>query len=112
MEVQVQEYDGVTIMGISGEIDGSTAAVLQEQVSVVVAFPECRLLLDMSEVSFMSSAGLRVMLLVHRQVTNGNGQVVLVGLSDALKDTMDATGFLKYFTVTDDVDSGLEFLRQ
>ena len=68
--------------------------------------------MDLSHVGFMSSAGLRVMLLLHRQVSGGNGQVVLVGLSDEIKDTMTATGFLKYFTTTNTVDAGLATLNQ
>jgi anti-sigma B factor antagonist len=109
MEVQAQEYDGVIVLTVSGEIDGSTAQVLQDQV-LAVAYEGCRMLLDMSGVEFMSSAGLRVMLLLHRQIS-GNGQVILAGLSDSLKDTMAATGFLNYFTFTDDVNAGLDALR-
>jgi anti-sigma B factor antagonist len=111
METQVQEYDGVTIVRIAGEVDGSTAPVLQDEV-LAYAQPGCRLLLDMSLVEFMSSAGLRVMLLLHRQISGGNGQLMLVGLSQALQDTMAATGFLKYFATSDDIDTGLEALRQ
>ena len=109
MDVQVQDYDGVSILTVSGEVDGSTASILQDQV-LAVAYEGCRLLLDMSQVEFMSSAGLRVMLLLHRQIS-GSGQVILAGLSDSLKDTMAATGFLNYFTLTDDVNAGLEALR-
>ncbi len=109
METQVQEYDGVTIVRIAGEIDGSTAPVLQDEV-LAYAQPGCKLLLDVSLVEFMSSAGLRVMLLLHRQIT-GNGQLILVGLSPSLQDTMAATGFLKYFVTSEDVDTGLEALR-
>jgi anti-sigma B factor antagonist len=109
METQVQEYDGVTIVQIAGEIDGSTAPVLQDQV-LAYAQPGCRLLLDMSLVEFMSSAGLRVMLLLHRQIT-GNGQLILVGLSPSLQDTMSATGFLKYFVTSEDINTGLEALQ-
>ncbi len=64
-----------------GDIDGSTAPVLQDQI-LAVAQPGCRLLLDMTQVSYMSSAGLRVMLLLHRQISGGKGKVVLVGLSE------------------------------
>jgi anti-sigma B factor antagonist len=109
METQVQEYDGVTIVRIAGEIDGSSAPALQDEV-LAYAQPGCRLLLDMSLVEFMSSAGLRVMLLLHRQIT-GNGQLILVGLSPALQDTMSATGFLKYFVTSEDIDTGLEALQ-
>lgn len=111
MEVQTRNSDKITILEVSGEIDGSTAPILQEKVAAA-ATPGCKLLLDMSKVEFMSSAGLRVMLVIYRQISSGSGQCVLYGLSESLRDTMAATGFLKFFTLTDDLDAGLQTLRQ
>ncbi len=111
MEVQTRHSDSITILEVSGEIDGSTAPTLQEKVMAATG-PGCRLLLDMSKVDFMSSAGLRVMLVIYRQISSGSGQCVIYGLSEPLRDTMAATGFLKFFTVTDDLNAGLQTLRQ
>lgn len=111
MEVQTRNSDNITIMEVSGDIDGSTAPLLQEKVIAAIQ-PGCKLLLDMSKVEFMSSAGLRVMLVLYRQISASNGQCLLSGLSESLRDTMAATGFLKFFTLSDDLDAGLETLRQ
>jgi anti-sigma B factor antagonist len=111
MEVQTRSSDNITILEVSGEIDGSTAPFLQEKV-LAAAAPGCKLLIDMSRVDFMSSAGLRVMLVLYRQISSGSGQCLLYGLSESLRDTMAATGFLKFFTLTDDLNSGLQTLRQ
>jgi anti-sigma B factor antagonist len=105
MDVEVKPYGDATVVAVSGDVDGSTAPQLQEQV-LAVAQPGCRLLLDMTEVSYMSSAGLRVMLLLHRQISGNTGKVVIVGLSDDIKTTMSATGFLKFFTTADTLDAG------
>ncbi len=110
MEVQVKPYGDATVVEASGDVDGSTAPVLQEQV-LAVAQPGCRLLLDMSQVSYMSSAGLRVMLLLHRQAS-GKGKVVIVGLNEDIKSTMSATGFLKFFTTADTLEAGKALLDQ
>jgi anti-sigma B factor antagonist len=110
MDVQVKTYGDATIVEAAGDVDGSTAPTLQEQV-LAVAQPGCRLLLDLSQVGYMSSAGLRVMLLLHRQVS-GKGKVVLVGLNDEIKSTMSATGFLKFFTTADTLDAGKALLDQ
>lgn len=110
MDVQVKPYGDVTVVEASGDVDGSTAPTLQEQV-LAVAQPGCRLLLDLSQVGYMSSAGLRVMLLLHRQVS-GKGKVVLVGLNEEIKSTMSATGFLKFFTTADTLDAGKALLDQ
>jgi anti-sigma B factor antagonist len=109
MDVQIKNIGEITVVAISGELDGKTAPVAQEKVLPLVE-PGCKLLLDMSEVPYMSSAGLRMMLLIYRQVTANDGQSVLVGLSEEIQDTMEVTGFLNYFEVRDSYDAGLEAL--
>ncbi len=105
MEITVATLDQITVISLAGEIDGKTAPVAQERIA-----PLCqtgsRVLLDMSQVTYMSSAGLRLMLLVYRQASSVKATLALVGLSDDLKDTMSATGFLTYFTVYDTVEAG------
>ena len=109
MDVQIKTVDDVTVIAVSGELDGKTAPIAQDEI-LPSAEPGCKLLLDMSAVPYMSSAGLRMMLLIYRQVTANDGKSVLVGLSEEIKDTMEVTGFLNYFEVRDTYDEGLQAL--
>lgn len=59
------------------------------------------MILNMTQVAYLSSAGLRVLLSVYRQVSVQEGSVILVGLIEEIKDTMSVTGFLDFFTTTD-----------
>jgi len=99
------------IVTIAGDIDGSTAPQAQEQI-LALAEPSARLVLDMSGVSFMSSAGLRMLLVTYRTVSAKGGRAVLVGLSEDLSDTMSQTGFLDFFAHYDTVDAALASLDQ
>ncbi|MEP7290293.1 MAG: anti-sigma factor antagonist [Chloroflexota bacterium] len=110
MDVQVKPFGDATVVEAIGDVDGSSASTLQEQV-LAVAQPGCRLLLDMTQVEYMSSAGLRVMLLLYRQIS-GKGKVVIVGLNEDIKSTMSATGFLKFFTTADTLEAGKALLDQ
>ncbi len=104
MAVQVDSTTSgdVTIIALIGEIDGKSAPDAQAQ--VVAAIPEHgSVVLDMAGVEYMSSAGLRMMLLLYRQAVGKGTRVALAGLEEEIKDTMDATGFLEYFVVADDV---------
>ena len=94
------------IAELIGEIDGKTASAVQEQLSPIVVAGSS-MVVDMSQVGYMSSAGLRLLLTLYRQAASNNGKLVLVGLSEDIQDTMDATGFLAHFTVARDVDAGL-----
>ena len=110
MEIKVETVDGVSVVKLSGDIDGSSAPAAQAEI-LPLAAPNCRILLDMSEVPYMSSAGLRMLLSTYRQVTGKNGRIALVGLSENIQDTMSVTGFLKFFTVCDSIATGLDALR-
>ena len=111
MDINITKQNEVTVVQVVGEIDGSTAPAAQEQILPAVQAGG-KVLLDMSRLDYMSSAGLRMMLLLHRQATSSGGHVVLVGLSEEIQDTMSATGFLGYFTVVDTLEAGQKALQQ
>jgi anti-sigma B factor antagonist len=104
------EESEITVVKLAGDIDGKTAPQVQAEV-LPLAQPESKMLLDMSQVPYMSSAGLRMLLSVYRQVTAKAGQVVLIGLAENLEDTMSMTGFLDFFTTCKTLDEGLTALK-
>ena len=110
MDVNVEKVGQVTVVEIAGDIDGKTAPEVQQQILPLIQ-PGIRILLDMTQVSYMSSAGLRMLLSTYRQVSGNGGRVVLVGLSDDIKDTMSVTGFLRFFTTCETVEAGLAALE-
>ena len=110
MTVNIREAQGVHVVELSGELDANTSPVAQQQI-LPLATEGSRLLLDLSGVSFMSSAGLRLLLSTYRQVGTQKGAVALAGLSEELKDTMSMTGFLSFFTVYDTTEEGLRALQ-
>lgn len=110
MEITVSHEGKITLITVAGEIDAKTSAEAQAQI-LPLATTDSHLLLDMSGLTYMSSAGLRTLLLIYRTASGVGGQVVLVGLSDDLQATMEATGFLSFFTVVDDRASGMALLN-
>ena len=110
MEIAVATENGVTVAEITGEIDGRSAPVFQEKVLLLIT-QGGRILLDLRSVPFMSSAGLRVMLLTYRESTAKSAKMVLVGMKPEIKSSMSATGFLRFFTVCDTREAGMEALR-
>jgi anti-sigma B factor antagonist len=110
MNIKVKVIEGITIIEIIGEIDGKTAMQAQAQILPLLE-RDCKMLVDMSSVDYMSSAGLRLMLSMHRQAAGNKGQLVLVGLPEEIRETMEATGFLSFFTAQDTVGAGLAALK-
>lgn len=100
----------VTLIEIIGDVDGSTAPLIQADV-LAAAEPGVKMILNMTQVPYLSSAGLRVLLSVYRHVSAQDGRVVLVGLIEEIKDTMSITGFLDFFTTTDTLDEAFATLE-
>jgi anti-sigma B factor antagonist len=110
MNIAISKTAEITVVKLEGDIDASTAVGVQEKV-VPLAEPGVQILLDMTEVPYMSSAGLRMLLSLYRQVSAKEGKLVLVGVAEEIKDTMEVTGFLSFFTTCDTLDSGIAALK-
>jgi anti-sigma B factor antagonist len=111
MEIDIKTVRQVAVVEIAGELDGRTAPEAQERVLPLVQ-PGCKIILDMRKVPYMSSAGLRLFLLLNRKISSDNGHIALIGLSEEIRDTMDMTGFLNYFTTYETLDAALDTLAQ
>ncbi|MBH8574403.1 anti-sigma factor antagonist [Nostocaceae cyanobacterium CENA369] len=109
-EIAVNELPEVTVVEIAEDIDTNTAPLIQEQI-LPLAQAGIRMILEMTKVRYMSSAGLRMLLSLYRQISAKGGQIILVGLSEDIRDTMSITGFLDFFKTSDTLEQALEALK-
>lgn len=63
---------------------------------------ERRLLADLSEVSFLSSAGIRALLIAQKQLHGSSGELILVGARDLVRNVLETTGLTSLFTLVGD----------
>jgi anti-sigma B factor antagonist len=110
MHIEVSTQDDVTLAAIRGAINSASAPAAQERL-LPLATPGCRLVLDLGELSFLASAGLRIFLLLYRQLAAAQGQVALAALPEPIRDTLKLTGFLGMFQVYQDRDAAVAALR-
>jgi anti-anti-sigma factor len=111
MEIKTETRDGITIVGILGNIDSNTAPQAQGTILPLVV-PDCRMVLDMEHCHYVSSAGLRVLLIIAKLLANKGGQCALVKVSDEIKDVMEMTGFATFFNTYDTVSNAIEAFRK
>lgn len=111
MKIETKTRGEVMVVALAGELDGRTTPDVQEKLLPLIE-PGCKILLDLSGVVYMSSAGLRTLLLLYRQIDAENGRVVLVGLREMIRDTMAITGFLDFFEDYATIDQGVAALTR
>ena len=107
MQVDVRDDGGIVLIEPVGDIDGKTAPDFQEQVLARLQ-PKARIVLSLARVPFMSSAGLRSMLLIYREAKSKGAKVVLTEVNKDIRGSMSATGFLSFFVVRDSVEDAMK----
>jgi anti-sigma B factor antagonist len=110
MHIELKLGELLAEAAITGEIDGRTAPEVQERL-LPVAGTHQKLLIDMTQVTFLSSAGLRMLLLLYRQFAPRAGEILLVGVPEEIRDTMAMTGFSNFFTLAETRDQALAKIR-
>lgn len=110
MEISIEKKADVTIVNLAGDIDTKTASAVSEKI-LPLAGTEPKIMLNLTGVPYMSSAGLRVLLSVYRQITAKESKLILVGVSEDIKDTMSVTGFLDFFQLADTIEEGIKALQ-
>jgi anti-sigma B factor antagonist len=105
MRIAIDTQEGITTIALDGDLDGASAPAAQQQI-MAHATEGARVLLDMSNVPYMSSAGVRMLLSTYRQLSSNGGKIVLVGLAEEVQDTLSVTGFLNFFQVADALEAG------
>ena len=110
MQLEEQSYGSVTVICVSGRLDNATAPTLGEHLSKALDTPQ-GLLLELSRLEYISSAGFRVLLVAAKRARQSGAQVVLAGLSGQVRQLFEVGGFLKLFRVCDTREDGLSALR-
>jgi anti-sigma B factor antagonist len=109
MQITKRVRGRVTVVEFFGDLDSVSAPASRDELVRSVSGGG-QVLLDLSHLTYMSSAGLRVLLLVYREAVAAGTVVALTGLPPMIHDVMRATGFLDFFTVVDSVPVGVEEL--
>ena len=109
-QLTFETQDEVLVATIVGRIDGQTAPVLQEQLLAAMA-EATHAVYDVASVSYMSSAGFRLLLLLCRTTAAKGGRLAMIGLLGNIRDTMDMTGFLDFFLLCNSLEEALSKVR-
>jgi len=103
-----QETRGdVLILRPVGRLDSVSSPELERLVLDKLGSGSRRLVMDLTGMEYVSSAGLRVLLLAAKSLRASQGKLVLVGMQDMVRDVFQMSGFLKLFEVAATLDEGL-----
>ena len=107
MKIEQSSQDQVTVLAPSGRIDTTTSAAVDNAVRGAVDAGARALVIDFSAVDYISSAGLRVFLVLARRMRDLGGRLVLCGLGQPVRQVFQLAGFLPLFTIAGSLEGAL-----
>lgn len=103
MEVTTNRFKHCNLISVKGRIDSNTAPDLSKAIAKSTAAGDYRLVIDLGGVDFLSSAGLRVLMLAQKTCKRYNrGEIKLSRVPAKIKSALDLVGFTILFTFHDD----------
>ena len=107
MDLSTQERDGdVLVVTAHGDLNAGSCGRIEQELNARIDAGRRRLVLDLGEVRYVSSAGLRVFLLAARKIGK-EGRFVLAKPAEAVRGVLEMTGFLGIIRVEADLDAAI-----
>jgi anti-anti-sigma factor len=107
MEIKQAQRGGVVVLTPVGRLDTDSSTDLELTINDLIAVEVRHFVIDLGQISYVSSAGLRVLLSSAKQLDGGKGSVRLAGLNAQVKQVFDVAGFTKLFGIYADAEAAL-----
>jgi anti-sigma B factor antagonist len=103
LDLSTRSEGPATVVEVTGTVDAVTAPRFADALQAEVAAGRSRLVVDLQDVAYVSSAGLRAVLAGLKAARTAGGDVRLAGATDAVKQVFDLAGFGSILQSFDDV---------
>jgi len=108
MELTTEKINNFSVLNINGRIDTSNAAVFEGEIEKIYNCGETDIILDCSELKYISSSGLRVFLIAQKRANALKGRLFISNLQPAIKEIFVISGFSSIFRIFDTLQEALD----
>ena len=110
MEITERKTADVVTLGLSGKLDATTAKTFEEKLLSQIESGERRFVINLAQLDYISSSGLRVFLLAAKRLNIANGKIGLCSLQDPVREVFDIAGFSSVFSIYGSDDDAIKNL--
>ncbi len=107
MELIEDKKENCMVVGIRGRLDTTTYGILEKKMEEFYDRGENRFLVDCAGMDYISSSGLRVLLIGMKRAKVLGGRFVICSLRDNIREIFDISGFSSIFEVFPDAGEAL-----
>ena len=99
MEINEEKTDLCVIIGLKGRLDTTNYGILEEKLMSLIDNHQDRILVECTGMDYVSSSGLRILLMALKRVTQSKGKFVLCGLQENIREIFEISGFTTIFEI-------------
>jgi len=110
MDISEDRKADAVILALSGKLDAMTAKTFEDKILGVINSGTQRLVVDLSQLEYVSSSGLRVLLLAAKRLQGTDGKIVLCALKDQIRQVFDLAGFSSILSIYGSRDEAIKGL--
>lgn len=99
MDIKINQQENKTIVVLNGRIDTSNAAQFQQDMTPLMEGENPDIDIDCTDMSYTSSQGLRIFLMLQKSVMARGGKMVMRNMNPQVKEVFDITGFSNIITI-------------
>jgi anti-anti-sigma factor len=110
MEISEDRKADAVVLALSGKLDATTAKTFEKKLLSQIESGERRFVINLAQLDYISSAGLRVFLLAAKRLNSANGKILLSSLQDSVREVFDITGFSSVFCIYGSDDDAIKNL--
>jgi anti-anti-sigma factor len=107
MEINESKANEVTVLALSGRLDTLNYGVLEKKLQSLFDAGQTRIVLDCKDLDYISSSGLRVLLMYLKKANAVSGKISLSQLTRNIREIFDISGFTSIFDIYDNTDEAV-----
>ncbi len=112
MQVDSEILGEINIVTPSGRLDSMTAPHFESELLTRTEQSTNGVIVDFTNLEYVSSAGLRILLMAAKRMKAASRKLILCGLSDSIHDVFRISGFLTIFTIVDSREEAIEKAKE
>ncbi len=99
MQISIKTTNEVKLLAFEGRLDTQTSPDAQQQLTRLIEEGENRFLVNFEKLDYISSAGLRVLLVAAKQLKGIDGELRICRLNEVVREVFEISGFTTIFKV-------------
>lgn len=111
MEIRQRQANGITVVDMAGRLDSSVSGQVMDQLNQIVTTGATKLIVNLSGVNYISSAGIRSLLIAAKLIKSENGEMRLCQASGLVAKILNESGFTNLIRIDESEDQSIAALQ-